>query len=153
MNIKCNWCGKDLHRPPCKIKRHNFCCRQHLAAFSSKSQNPQGYLTLKDYTGMQQNMKRLNAVFNPQRMDFNARTKLRLAHLGKGNGKTYSKLFGAPEHRAAAERMLGRRLRPGEVVHHINGDKRDNRLENLQVFSSQAEHARWHAQHKEVMSK
>lgn len=28
-----------------------------------------------------------------------------------------------------------------------------HRLENLQVFSSQAEHARWHAQHKEVVSK
>lgn len=41
---------------------------------------------------------------------------------------------------------------PGEVVHHINGDKRDNRPENLRVFSSQAEHARWHKENnKEVM--
>lgn len=40
----------------------------------------------------------------------------------------------------------------GEVVHHINGDKRDNRPENLRVFSSQAEHARWHKENdKEVM--
>lgn len=43
-------------------------------------------------------------------------------------------------------------LHPGEVVHHINGDKRDNRPENLRVFSSQAEHARWHKENdKEVV--
>ena len=51
-------------------------------------------------------------------------------------------------HRQVAEQMLGRKLRPGEVVHHINGDKHDNRPENLQVFENQAEHARWHNLHK-----
>jgi HNH endonuclease len=39
------------------------------------------------------------------------------------------------EHRVIATRMLNRPIEPWETVHHINGDKTDNRPENLTVMS------------------
>ncbi len=44
------------------------------------------------------------------------------------------------EHRYVMERHLGRALGRSEVVHHINGDRLDNRVENLEVKGSQGEH-------------
>jgi len=59
----------------------------------------------------------------------------------KGQGKkSYPKDHSRHLHRVLAERLLGRKLRKKEVVHHIDGNILNNDPLNLAVFPSQSVH-------------
>jgi hypothetical protein len=52
------------------------------------------------------------------------------------------------EHRLIMEKFLGRELNGEEVVHHVNGNRSDNRIENLILFKSGGDHVAWHRKRK-----
>lgn len=64
-------------------------------------------------------------------------------HLADVRGYAY-------EHRIVAEQKIGRRLKRREQVHHINGNKQDNRPDNLLVASNAAEHHVHHRKQKNL---
>lgn len=71
---------------------------------------------------------------------------------GRGEGKAYRKYHGRHEHRVVMEQILGRPLQPGEVVHHKDGNFLNNNPENLELFSSLAEHTAHHMRGKRACS-
>ncbi len=144
--IHCAWCGKEILKYPSQIKKKNFCCRACQAAFSRKDMNPTGY-AYRDFSKNSERFSEMNRERNPDKMTPEMRSKIRDARLKSSTSTGYPKLYGRHLHRVVAELMLGRPLNPGEVVHHIDGNRRNNDPTNLMVFPSQVEHARWHALH------
>lgn len=65
-------------------------------------------------------------------------------HLSKADGYVYI-------HQLQAEKMLGRLLLEGEVVHHIDRDKYNNDINNLMVFKTRGEHTAFHGGDKAYM--
>ena len=56
------------------------------------------------------------------------------------------------EHRIVVEKQIKRFLDPSDIVHHINGDRKDNRIENLIAFTSKSSHIRFHKDPSNVKS-
>ena len=148
ITVKCDYCGKEIQRHPSHVKPHNFCSRKCGGKYASKKYNPEGYAEYRDFSINSARFSVLNEERNPTKMTPEVREKLRNAKYGKGTKHGYRKRYGRHEHRVVAEEMMGRPLRPGEVVHHIDGNRQNNAPENLMVFSSQAEHAAYHAKLK-----
>ena len=53
-------------------------------------------------------------------------------------------------HRYEAEKKIGRKLKPSEPVHHIDGDKLNNNHENLYVCKDKSDHGKVHASLEEA---
>lgn len=62
----------------------------------------------------------------------------------RGTGtKGYVKRNQRHEHRSVAEKMINRKLKKGEIVHHIDENKHNNTSKNLMVIT-QSEHIKIH---------
>lgn len=128
MKTICSYCGSDFEKKG-KLREKNFCCREHLDLWNRKR--------------MSEFNRTENPLNSPEGWTAERRANSRQKNLGKSENRAYKKVYGKHAHRVVAEMMLGRELTADEVVHHKNGDKTDNRPENIEVMT-RAEHASLH---------
>ena len=117
----CKGCGKKFEVPRCRTERSgrgnvsSFCSKQCHYDWrdplldGKKSLTAQGYVVVTCYNhpSVQERLKN-----NPK-----------------------CRNYGVKEHRLVMEKHIGRHLLPYENIHHKNGIRNDNRIENLELWA------------------
>lgn len=126
---RCLKCAKEFKfRPiPSAVRRGygKFCSKSCSVSFQMSGSNSPHWRGGISYAGTKGVYRCVTAKDHPNAMN-------------QGGSRRY-----VLEHRFVMSQALGRPLLRSEHVHHKNGDKMDNRLENLELLSS-VEHARRH---------
>ena len=118
----CKICGKPVYRYPCEVnKKNNYFC-SYKCMWKGNTVKYNNRVTGKSYTG--KGYITIRCKYHP-----NAK-----------NGYV-------SEHRLVMEKYLKRFLKPTEVVHHIDGNIKNNHLDNLFLFKNKSEHKIWHDTH------
>lgn len=128
----CDVCGCNFYERMYKGKTSGHYCSQSCAKRATIGQQDLSHLVQHRFTKGQQ----------PH--NYIGKTKHAAGYIVRTGGNKIQL-----EHRMLVEQFLGRPLTRHEVVHHVNGDVTDNRLENLRIMS-QSEHLKLHQQEQQA---
>ncbi len=158
---KCDECGKIFKRGRARLGEKQF-CKNDMICY--------GNWLKKNFKGNSGSFKKgIIPWMKGKKHTKEAKDKVRKANLGanssrwkggrvKRSGYILVKSYDHPnrdidnnvrEHRLVVEKHLGRYLNKNELVHHINGIRNDNRIENLVVYKRGLHmNKHWETKHK-----
>lgn len=149
---KCNNCGDIFQSSYSEaVKKHksdnHFCCVECYRKWNIGENNPTTGKSFSDEhkRKLSENHWNTSGSNNPSWKGGNHINSLgyKRVYNPKITDGRYKEPYIA-EHRLVMEEFLGRCLLPEEVVHHLNGIRDDNRIENLMLFDNQKKHAEYH---------
>jgi len=137
IDVSCKGCGKTFGAKKSEVRRgkSNFCSKTCLASFRKRIRTiicEKCGVTFERHNTHRRYCSRecfQSAVDNKEVHKYTT-------YLSNGG---YPSKHEKPLHRTVAEAVLGRLLKKGEVVHHINGDKMNFKNSNL-IICSQSYH-------------
>ena len=169
---KCINCNKRFKIKPCNIKRSKFCSKQCHNIFRKgkhffhSKQFKKGHTPWnkdKEFTQMIGNTNGFKKGMIPWNKGIKYLQVTGSKHpfwkggkiiqngywhiLDKKHPKANSKGYVKYSH-VVMEKILSRPLKPKETVHHINGNKLDDRPKNLQLFKNNSIHLKFHHKKK-----
>ena len=134
--IKCLVCDKDFYLCKSQYNKNIRCCSKKCSGLNKKGKSTPN-------TGSPGN---LHPLWNG---GIGHNGKYKTIRQGMKNGLTYYKM----EHRIIMENFIGRKLEPTEIIHHLNGEFRDNRIENLVLCKNKSEHLIIHDRMEKIVFK
>lgn len=144
-NKTCVRCGKGFYAAPSQQNKSKHCSRACLS-LTIKDMRPEGnrrcrHCHKKFRTNPAYIARRKSAGIYCSNKCFYAHKAI--PRKGKRDSLGYITMRGTKnirQHRWVMEQHLGRKLSTNEHVHHINGKKTDNRIENLEVMTASKHH-------------
>jgi hypothetical protein len=126
----CKECGSNRN----KGRRLCTQCNSKRIEAYQKAKNPEGrYVWIKNCKACSKEYRSIRKISDLCKDCFSLKTKFSSETIATNKYLRHGK-SSQHEHRFLAEERLGRKLQSNEVVHHINCNPLDNRLENLMVL-------------------
>lgn len=160
--MMCHQCGAALVVPPSRAKRRKFCSHDCRHKWMSENQrgrahpmygrrhSPESLAKMRAVKSQTAKRGPAAATWKGGRFQTRGYWMIALSAIPPedrwlaepmiSSGRVY-----LAEHRLVMARALGRPLTKSEVVHHINGVKSDNRLDNLEIHGART-HKMTHAE-------
>jgi hypothetical protein len=145
---KCQFCGLNLNRKEWQGKKRII--RESFRRFSSRKfcdNVCRSKQLSKDNSGEK------NYFYQKSLVPWNRKSD-QVIRMSCGNGYIQVRFFNNGkrvvqyEHRYLMEKKIGRELKAEEVVHHVDGNKKNNDLSNLILFENDREHKKHHRENR-----